>query len=93
MVECLSGADFPEPNPFTRFVQSKLSYDGGKLFVAPSGLDKSSVVSSLAEANALMVLPGGTRGYEKGMSVQALLLDDQLGCECPWRERLLSSKL
>ncbi|MFC3882189.1 gephyrin-like molybdotransferase Glp [Bacillus songklensis] len=93
MVEAVLGADFPKPNPFTRFVRSKLSYDNARLFVAPSGLDKSNVVSSLADANALMVLPGGTRGFEKGMKVQALLLDDQLGCEWPWGESPLSSKL
>ncbi|HWO96248.1 MAG TPA: gephyrin-like molybdotransferase Glp [Bacillus sp. (in: firmicutes)] len=92
IVEAELGADFPKPNPFTRFVRSKLTYRGGQLFVAPSGLDKSNVVSSLAEANALMVLPGGTRGYEKGMKVQVLLLEDQLGCEWPWGEKLLSSR-
>lgn len=92
MVEADLGADFSKPNPFTRFVRSKLSYEGGKVLVVPSGLDKSNVVSSLADANALMILPGGTRGYEKGMKVKALLLEDQLGCEWPWGEKLRSSR-
>jgi molybdopterin molybdotransferase len=86
------GADFPKPNPFTRFVRSAVSYQNGHMQVLPSGLDKSNVVSSLAQANALMVLPGGTRGYEKGMQVQVLLLEEQSGCEWPWGENLSSSK-
>ncbi|MCH1625866.1 molybdopterin molybdotransferase MoeA [Ferdinandcohnia quinoae] len=77
-------ADFPKPNPFTRFVRSKISFDEGKVRVKPSGLDKSNVVSSLVDANGLMVLPGGTRGFEKGMDVDVLFLEDQEGSQWPW---------
>ncbi|WP_078548154.1 molybdopterin molybdotransferase MoeA [Litchfieldia alkalitelluris] len=77
--------DFLKPNPFTRFVRSKLSFEKGSVLVAPSGLDKSNVVSSTAGANALMVLPGGTRGYEKGSFVEVLLLEDQEGSQWPWK--------
>src|SRR5690606_31249141 len=51
------GADFLKRNPFDRFVRGNLSYNKGKFIVTPLGLDKSSVVSSLAEANALIVFP------------------------------------
>lgn len=78
-VTAILGADFSKPNPFDRFVRGHISYDHGQLIVTPVGLDKSNVVSSLAEANALILLPGGTRGYEKGMEVSALLLEDQEG--------------
>ena len=37
----------------------------GALQAMPVGLDKSSAVSSLADANAFIVLPGGTRGFDK----------------------------
>ncbi|HHY72507.1 MAG TPA: molybdopterin molybdotransferase MoeA [Bacillus bacterium] len=76
--------DFPKPNPFTRFVRSRLVYNDGKLFVEPSGLDKSNVVTSLVDCNALMILPGGTRGYSTGDEVEVLLLEDQKGSEWPW---------
>ena len=36
-------------------------------------------MSSLAGANVLLVLPGGTRGFSKGMKVDVLLLEDQEG--------------
>ena len=54
-----------KPNPFTRFVRGKLTYNEGQLIAYPSGFDKSSSVSSLAETNIFIVLPGGTRGYKK----------------------------
>lgn len=73
------GSDFPKPNPFDRFVRGRLSFENGKIIAYPIGLDKSNVVSSLAEANVLINLPGGTRGFTKGMEVSCLLLEDQEG--------------
>lgn len=77
-------ADFPKANPFTRFVRSALIIKDGKIIVAPSGVDKSNIVMSLAGANSLMVLPGGTRGFETGNEVDVLLLEDFDGSEWPW---------
>lgn len=77
-------ANFPKPNPFTRFVRSSVQINEGRLTVSPSGTDKSNIVTSLVGANALMVLPGGTRGFEAGNVVDVLLLEDQTGSEWPW---------
>ena len=71
------GTDFLSSNPFDRFVRGYLSIEGSKVFVNPVGVDKTNAVSSLAGANALVVLPGGTRGYTKGGEVSVLLLEDQ----------------
>ncbi|MGJ7919563.1 molybdopterin molybdotransferase MoeA [Neobacillus sp. LXY-4] len=76
--------DFPKANPFTRFVRSSVTVKDGRLVAAPSGLDKSNIVMSLAGANSLMILPGGTRGYEAGTEVEVLLLEDTTGSEWPW---------
>jgi len=76
--------DFSKANPFTRFVRSSLSVKDGKLIVTPSGLDKSNIVMSLAGANSLTVLPGGTRGFMAGDEVDVLLLEDHEGSEWPW---------
>ncbi|WP_047982230.1 molybdopterin molybdotransferase MoeA [Ornithinibacillus contaminans] len=73
------GADFKKANPFDRFVRGHLSYEKGRLVANPVGLDKSNVVSSLADADILIRLLGGTRGYEQGMDVEVLLLEDQEG--------------
>ncbi|MGM8215379.1 molybdopterin molybdotransferase MoeA [Bacillaceae bacterium W0354] len=77
--KAMLGKDFPKPNPFDRFVRGILSYDSGKLIATPSGLDKSNVVSSLAMADVLIMLPSGTRGYSEGMEVDVILLEDQRG--------------
>ncbi|SFO97771.1 gephyrin-like molybdotransferase Glp [Salibacterium halotolerans] len=78
------GADFPKPNPFMRFVRAELKDENGGWSAYPAGLDKSSSVTSLSDASALIVLPGGTRGYEKGMDVDILLLHSAEGSEWPW---------
>jgi molybdopterin molybdotransferase len=76
--------DFPKANPFMRFVRSAVSFENGRLKTAPSGLDKSNIIMSLAGANSLTILPGGTRGFQAGDKVDVLLLDDQQGSEWPW---------
>lgn len=83
-VKAILDTDFPKANPFTRFVRSRFSFRDGGLFVSPCGLDKSNIVSSLAESNSLMILPGGTRGYQKGQEAEVLLLEDQQGSPWPW---------
>ncbi|KMM61837.1 molybdopterin molybdenumtransferase [Bacillus glycinifermentans] len=84
--------DFPKPNPFTRFVRSFVSVKDGMLQAEPVGLDKSSAVTSLADANALVVLPGGTRGYEAGRRVYVLLYRDENGSEQLWPEMFQFSR-
>lgn len=82
--KALLEADFPKANPFTRFVRSSAFMEEGRLKARPSGLDKSNIIMSLAGANSLMILPGGTRGFTTGTEVEVLLLEDQTGCEWPW---------
>ena len=79
--QAVLGTDFPKPNPFTRFARAKLNQHEDSMTAVPAGLDKSGSVTSIAEADGLIILPGGTRGYEKGMSVDILLLEDHEGSE------------
>jgi molybdopterin molybdotransferase len=67
--------DFEKANPFTRFIRA--SYDGAS--VRPAGFNLSNAVSSIARGNALIVLPGGTRGYQAGTTVDVLLLGVEEG--------------
>ncbi|WP_163970824.1 molybdopterin molybdotransferase MoeA [Oceanobacillus halotolerans] len=67
---------FPKPNPFTRFVRSYITYEQDGIYAHLAGIDKSNVVTSLAHTTALMVLPGGTRGFEPGNDVEVLLIND-----------------
>ncbi|WP_223588068.1 molybdopterin molybdotransferase MoeA [Neobacillus bataviensis] len=77
-------ADVATSNAFTRFVRSYLSFSEKGLQVEPVGFDKSSMVSTLARANSLMVLPGGPTGFKEGAVVDVLLLEDVEGSEWPW---------
>ncbi|MCR4354342.1 molybdopterin molybdotransferase MoeA [Bacillus pumilus] len=69
--------DFPKANPFTRFVRAALEFTGSQLSVTPTGLDISSAVTSIAEANCFIVLPGGTRGFKAGDQVHVLLFQHE----------------
>ncbi len=75
--KAILGEDFTKANPFTRFVRAV--YDGE--IVTPAGFNKSNAVSSIARGNALMVLPGGSRGYTIGDSVDVLLLGVEEGSD------------
>lgn len=86
-VKAILDVDFPKINPFTRLIRSKLILRDSRVYVAPCGMDKSSIVSSLAMSNSFIVLPGGTRGFQKGSEVDVLLLEEQEGSEWPWENR------
>ncbi|EIT84572.1 molybdopterin biosynthesis protein [Fictibacillus macauensis ZFHKF-1] len=83
MMKATLGADFLKANPFTRFVRGTVTMNDSDIQAVPAGLDKSGSVSSLALANAFIVLRGGTRGWKKGDAVYVLLLDGE-GSEWPW---------
>ncbi|MCM3229740.1 molybdopterin molybdotransferase MoeA [Bacillus altitudinis] len=74
--------DFPKANPFTRFVRASLDFAGSQLSVTPTGLDKSSAVTSIAHADCFIVLPGGTRGFSAGDQVSVLLFHHEGGAPC-----------
>lgn len=69
--------DFSKPNPYTRFTRAKVTFKDGKLYAGAVGLDKSNAVTPLAHINAFIVLPGGTKGYEKETEVDVLLLNGE----------------
>ncbi|PPA70714.1 gephyrin-like molybdotransferase Glp [Jeotgalibacillus proteolyticus] len=83
-VKATLAEDFTKPNPFTRFVRSKLFYEEAGLLAAPNGFNKSNAVTSLAGTDCLITLPGGTRGYTQGDQVDVLLLEASEGSKWPW---------
>ncbi|WP_440601746.1 molybdopterin molybdotransferase MoeA [Bacillus safensis] len=76
--------DFPKANPFTRFVRAALQFTGSQISVTPTGLDKSSAVTSIAEADCFIMLPGGTRGFQAGDQVDVLLFQHKGGGSPCW---------
>ncbi|WP_141604662.1 gephyrin-like molybdotransferase Glp [Terrilactibacillus laevilacticus] len=66
-----------QSNPFTRFVRSRVFFNGNGLIASPTGLDKPNMISSLVEANALSVLPGRSEGFSRGEEIDVLLLCEE----------------
>ncbi len=73
------GEDFTKKNPFTRFIRAFWKMERDHPLVIPAGFNKSNAVSSIARGNCLIVLPGGSEGYTKGMDVDVLLLGHESG--------------
>src|SRR5699024_6282402 len=69
--------DFTKPNPFTRFIRATATFNGKEMTVVPSGFNKSGAVVAIAHSNAMIMLPGGTRGYKKGYTVDVILTESQ----------------
>ncbi|SFM38539.1 molybdopterin molybdotransferase [Gracilibacillus orientalis] len=68
--------DFSKVNPFDRFIRGRYEFKNGQLVTEPAGKDKSNMVHSLAMANCLIQLPGGTEGYKQGDKVTIHLLGE-----------------
>ncbi|HDU1358449.1 TPA: molybdopterin molybdotransferase MoeA [Staphylococcus pseudintermedius] len=77
MVRATLMEDFKKANPFTRFIRANVVLTGREATVRPSGFNKSGAVVSIAHSNAMIVLPGGTRGFEHGHDVQVILTSSE----------------
>lgn len=71
--------DFPKPNPFNRFIRAVYKSTLSGSLVRPAGFNKSNSVTSIARGNAFIVLPGGTRGFQKGDEVDVLIIGSEEG--------------
>lgn len=81
VVEAVLDEDFSKANPFTRFIRAELEYRDGRIMARPSGFNKSNAVTSIAKSNGVIVLPGGTRGFEKGDAVRVMMTDMTTGTD------------
>lgn len=67
--------DYTKPGPFQRFVRGTCYTTDGQLYVDPVGIDKSSIVTSIKDANCLIVIPPGGRGVSCGEQVSVIKLE------------------
>lgn len=81
ITEAILDEDFTKANPFSRFIRAELFFIEGKIYARPSGFNKSNAVTSIASSNGVIVLPGGTRGFEKGDAVKVMLTDVTTGSD------------
>ncbi|GGB08365.1 molybdopterin molybdenumtransferase MoeA [Macrococcus hajekii] len=77
VMEAELSEDFTKANPFTRFIRAEL--DIVNRTVRPAGFNKSNAVVAIAKSNSMIILPGGTRGFQNGDTVKVMLtrLTDQ----------------
>ena len=71
--------DFRVANNFTQLIRAKCVVGNGELFVVSNGLNMSNSITSLAGADALVILPPTIQGYKKGDLVNVLMLSIQKG--------------
>lgn len=81
-IKAVLSEDFTKANPFTRFIRAQLDYN--TLTVKPSGFNKSNAVIAIATSNSMIVLPGGTRGFVAGDTVDVLLNKLSPSDGVPW---------
>ncbi|AMG62329.1 molybdopterin molybdotransferase MoeA [Staphylococcus lugdunensis] len=67
--------DFTKANPFSRFIRAKATLSANGATVVPSGFNKSGAVVAIAHSNAMIMLPGGTRGFKAGHTVDVILTE------------------
>ena len=75
VIDATLAGDFTKPNPFTRFLRAELNFVDGEIEAKPAGFNKSNAVTSIAESNGVVILPGGTRGFKTGDKVKVMMTD------------------
>ncbi|GAB3066145.1 gephyrin-like molybdotransferase Glp [Salinicoccus sesuvii] len=81
VLDAVLDGDFKKANPFTRFIRAEIDYREGLIYASPAGFNKSNAVTSIAKSNGIIVLPGGTRGYEKGDAIKVMMTDMTSGID------------
>ncbi|MBO9610474.1 MAG: molybdopterin molybdotransferase MoeA [Paenibacillaceae bacterium] len=73
LTACLAH-DYGKVNAYTRFVRGFWQSRDGKIEVAPVGLDKSSAIIAIQDANCLIVIPPTKTGIARGEIVTIIPL-------------------
>jgi len=68
------GESYLKVNAFTRYVRGKLAYEDGRVVARQVGLDKSSAVITLKDADCLIIIPPTKTGFRAGERVEVVPL-------------------
>ncbi len=77
-MEAVLTESFDKPNAFERYVRGCVSWNAGRLEARLAGVEQSSIVRTIAQANALLVIPAGV-GLQAGQSIRFIPLRDWKG--------------
>ncbi|WP_239617567.1 molybdopterin molybdotransferase MoeA [Cohnella mopanensis] len=65
------GEHFPKVNAYRRFIRARTELRDGTVWVTPTGDDKSSLMTTIVDADCLIEIPPLKEGLEKGHLVTA----------------------
>jgi molybdopterin molybdotransferase len=66
--------EYDKGSAYPRYVRGTTRIEDGQLLVRPAGADKSSIMVSIKDADCLILLPAGGKGFAKGERVQIYFL-------------------
>jgi molybdopterin molybdotransferase len=66
--------DYAKGSAYPRYVRGTMSCRDGRLFVTPAGVDKSSIMMTIKDADCLICIPAGGRGAAYGELVRVIRL-------------------
>jgi molybdopterin molybdotransferase len=61
---------YDKPSAYPRYIRGTTRVEAGCLWVRPAGIDKSSIMVSIKDADCLIWLPAGGQGYQRGDGVK-----------------------
>jgi molybdopterin molybdotransferase len=61
---------YDKPSAYPRYIRGTTRIEAGSLWVRPAGIDKSSIMVSIKDADCLIWLPAGGQGFQRGDSVK-----------------------
>lgn len=73
-IEAELSGDFPKGSPHDRYLRAKLELEGGVVRVRPLGFAKSGMMVSIQDADALAIIPAGSKGAARGEIIEVLPL-------------------
>jgi molybdopterin molybdotransferase len=65
------GEGFPKVNAYRRYIRGRIDLQEGRVWVMPNGDDKSSLMTTIVDADCLIEIPPLKEGLEKGSLVKA----------------------
>lgn len=77
------GERIETPAPLTHFLRVRLQMEDGTLTATLTGPQGSGILTSMARADALLIVPEEREAVEPGESLEAILLDDARHVEEP----------
>ena len=75
-IKAILTENYAAPKAFSQLIRTKIHYENAKLYVSSVGLNMSGSITSLAGADALLILPPSEEDYKQGDEADILMLSE-----------------